>query len=76
MKHVQTYGAEVPRPGRDGLNQRDDDEDRRSINQKLQDYIDDVWDGWFKNIPIENARGRDFSYELALYDEFQDQSAR
>ena len=25
-------------------------------------------------IPIENARGRDFAYELAIYDEFQDQS--
>ena len=26
------------------------------------------------NIPIEHARGRDFAYELAIYDEFQDQT--
>lgn len=76
LEYVQTHGADVPRPSREVSSQEDPEEDHRSINQKLQDYIDDIWDGWFKNIPIENARGRDFSYELALYDEFQDQSAR
>lgn len=75
LKHIQTYGAEVPRPGWNNIDQDSDKEGHRSINQQLQDYIDDVWDGWFKNIPIENARGRDFSYELSIYDEFQDQSA-
>ena len=25
-------------------------------------------------MPVESARGRDFSYEIALYDEFQDQN--
>ena len=33
-----------------------------------------IWSNWFTNIPIENARGRDFAYEIALYDEFQDQN--
>lgn len=46
----------------------------RSIKQRLKDHVEMIWDNWFSNIPIENARGRDFSYELAIYDEFQDQS--
>jgi phosphate starvation-inducible PhoH-like protein len=33
-----------------------------------------IWSNWFSSVPIENARGRDFSYELVIYDEFQDQS--
>ncbi len=33
-----------------------------------------IWDNWFSSVPIENARGRDFAYELAIYDEFQDQN--
>lgn len=47
---------------------------KRSIKAKLKDQIDLIWDNFFSNIPIENARGRDFAYELAIYDEFQDQS--
>ena len=52
----------------------DDEADRRSIKAKLTDRVDLIWDNWFSNIPIEHARGRDFSYELAIYDEFQDQN--
>ena len=33
-----------------------------------------IWQNWFVSVPIENARGRDFSHELAIYDEFQDQN--
>ena len=53
-----------------------DDEapEKRSIKAKLEDRVNLLWDNWFSNIPIENARGRDFSYELAIYDEFQDQT--
>lgn len=46
-----------------------------SIKSKLNDRISNIWENWFSSIPIENARGRDFSFELAIYDEFQDQSA-
>ena len=42
--------------------------------RSLKDRVELIWDNWFSSIPIENARGRDFSYELAIYDEFQDQS--
>lgn len=48
--------------------------EKRSIKAKLTDRVDLIWDNWFSNIPIENARGRDFSFELAIYDEFQDQN--
>ncbi len=44
------------------------------IKARLKERVDLIWDNWFSNIPIENARGRDFAYELAIYDEFQDQS--
>ncbi len=47
----------------------------RSLKTKLKDCVDLIWDNWFSNVPIEYARGRDFSYELAIYDEFQDQNA-
>ena len=48
--------------------------ERKSIKQALENQVNSIWENWFSNIPIENARGRDFSYELAIYDEFQDQS--
>lgn len=73
LKNLQTNGAEVPQP-KTG-NPAIDEEDHRSINQKLHDKVNAIWDGWFSNLPIESARGRDFSYEVALYDEFQDQNA-
>jgi len=49
--------------------------DKRSLKARLEDHVGLIWENWFSNIPIWNARGRDFSYELALYDEFQDQTA-
>lgn len=48
--------------------------EKTPIKARLKDRVDLIWDNWFSNIPIENARGRDFAYELAIYDEFQDQS--
>ena len=52
----------------------DDCQEKKSIKAKLKDRVELIWNNWFSSIPIENARGRDFSYELAIYDEFQDQS--
>lgn len=46
-----------------------------SIKTKLKDRVDLIWENWFSSVPIENARGRDFAQELAIYDEFQDQNA-
>lgn len=68
LKDLQEHGAKAPRPA-------NPDEDNRSIRQKLCDRVDAIWDAWYSNLPIESARGRDFSYEVALYDEFQDQNA-
>ena len=50
--------------------------EKRSIKAKLEDRVNLIWENWFTSTPIENARGRDFSYELAIYDEFQDQNSR
>lgn len=54
--------------------QSEDAQNKRSIKSKLKDRVELIWDNWFSSIPIENARGRDFAYELAIYDEFQDQN--
>ena len=69
LKSLQEHGAKVPKPS------ENPGEDNRSIRQKLHARVDAIWDAWFSNFPIESARGRDFSYEVALYDEFQDQNA-
>ena len=56
---------------------RDEDDEapeKRSIKARLEDRVELIWSNWFSSVPIENARGRDFSYELAIYDEFQDQT--
>ena len=47
---------------------------QRSLKEKLIQRVNLIWNSWFSNLPIESARGRDFSYELALYDVFQDQN--
>lgn len=52
----------------------DEDNEKQSINDKLQAKINLIWRLFFRNIPVEKARGLDFSCELMLYDEFQDQS--
>ena len=53
----------------------DDAPDKRSIKVRLKEQVDLIWDNWFSNIPVESARGRDFAYEVAIYDEAQDQNA-
>ncbi|MBR2836776.1 PhoH family protein [Candidatus Saccharibacteria bacterium] len=52
----------------------EDDCQPMSFNDKIQARIGLLWQMFFRNIPVEKARGLDFAYELALYDEFQDQS--
>lgn len=48
----------------------------RSIKERLNERVDLIWDKNFTSMPIDYARGLDFSYELAIYDEFQDQNNR
>ena len=59
-----------------GLDDRGADGGSRktSLKAKLENHAELIWENWFSNIPIEVARGRDFSYELAFYDEAQDQN--
>ena len=52
----------------------DEEESIQSLNDKLQAKIDMIWRLFFRNIPVDKARGLDFACELVLYDEFQDQS--
>ncbi len=66
-------GAEAKKKAKAQGNDEETPE-KRSIKAKLADRVDLIWDNWFSNIPIEHARGRDFSFELAIYDEFQDQN--
>ena len=52
----------------------EDAADKRSIKACLKDKVDMIFGNWYTIVPIDHARGRDFAYELAIYDEFQDQS--
>lgn len=45
------------------------------LRARLEDHVEVIWENWFNSVPIEVARGRDFSYEIAIYDEAQDQSS-
>ena len=55
--------------------QRNSDQQRqKSVKRRLEDQVENIWSNWFSNIPIAYARGRDFSYEFVIYDEFQDQN--
>jgi predicted ribonuclease YlaK len=47
-----------------------------SLKAKLADHVDLIWSNWFSSIPICFARGRDFANELAIFDEFQDQTVK
>lgn len=47
---------------------------QKSIKARLKNQVELIWENWFDNVPIEYARGRDFAYEVAIYDEFQDQN--
>lgn len=50
--------------------------DKRSIKKQITENVNQWWDSWFENIPIYHARGRDFTREIAIFDEFQDQNRR
>ena len=68
----QQFGANGNKPKK---NPEDIGSELGMLRSRLQDRVNMIWDNWFSNVPIEVARGRDFAYELAIYDEFQDQNA-
>ena len=76
LENLRKYGAECKSTSKKCSCDTQDDEaqSKRSIKSRLKDRVDLIWENWFSSIPIENARGRDFAYELAIYDEFQDQN--
>ncbi len=82
LEALKKFGQEVKAAENKGASKKcscengqdEDVQNKRSIKSKLKDRVDLIWENWFSSIPIENARGRDFAYELAIYDEFQDQN--
>ncbi|MCL1840026.1 PhoH family protein [Candidatus Saccharibacteria bacterium] len=55
---------------------KDKDKPEKSVKKRLAGQVNEIWENWFDNIAIAHAGGRDFAYQVALYDEFQDQSRR
>lgn len=49
-------------------------DEKKSIKKQILDQVEGFWGSWFENIPIYYARGRDFTQEFAIFDEFQDQN--
>ena len=47
---------------------------KKSLKKCLDERADKIFEDCFSSIPINFARGRDFAHQLAIYDEFQDQS--
>lgn len=45
-----------------------------SVKMEVDSRVELIWRNWYSVVPIENARGRDFAHELAIFDEFQDQT--
>lgn len=72
LEVLQKFGTDKKKSKPKDTN--DDAPEKKSIKARLKDRVDMIWENWFSNIPIEHARGRDFAYELAIYDEFQDQT--
>lgn len=76
LENQQNFGADSDKKPRKKNNGRGGEQpsDGERLKNWLKDQVDLIWDRWFDNVPIEHARGRDFSHDLAIYDEFQDQS--
>ena len=73
LENLRKFGA-TKKPGRYNDDSDDESPSKRSIKARLKDKVDLTWDNWFSSIPVQKARGRDFSHEFAIYDEFQDQN--
>lgn len=86
LERLRKFGAGGAENGKkNGKKKRAEDESdephektsgKTSIKTRLHDQVEMIWGNWFESVPIENARGRDFAYQLAIYDEFQDQNAK
>lgn len=79
LENLRKFGTGKKAASKSGGSSESDDSsggsEKRSIKEQLKDRVELIWNNWFSSVPIENARGRDFAHELAIYDEFQDQNA-
>lgn len=73
LEKLRKFGTDKKKQPKSS-NGGEDNADKRSIKAYLKDRVDMIFDNWFTIVPIEFARGRDFAYELVIYDEFQDQN--
>lgn len=75
LENHEKYGA-TDKPSRKSSYNREDEcaNGKCRVLSKANDKVENIWKNWFESVPIEHARGRDFSHELAIYDEFQDQN--
>ena len=74
LESLQKFGADWRSKKSGNEPGGEDVTEKKSIKIKLKDRVNMIWDNWFSSVPIDNARGRDFAHELAIYDEFQDQN--
>lgn len=78
LKNQQQHAPESDLSGnnssKNGKSNGNGSKNGTSIKTRLRDKVNNIWDNIFSSVPIENARGRDFSHEIVIYDEFQDQS--
>lgn len=81
LGQLQKYGDTDAPPRKKGKRRDSDDgsysnsKTGSSLKSRLKDKVENIWSNTFSSVPIDNARGRDFSHELVIYDEFQDQNA-
>ena len=75
---LRKFGAPSGKDASKSNGERDSNtQAKKSLEERLHDVVNLTYNNWFGDpIPIEYARGRDFSYQIALYDEFQDQNFR
>lgn len=70
----KSSASNKPRHSKYDSDHKKDKKDKKSFLSQVDEEVDDVWNAWFRNIPIYLARGLSFPSRLVLYDEFQDQS--
>ncbi|MBR3249029.1 PhoH family protein [Candidatus Saccharibacteria bacterium] len=79
LSDFRKYGAGSKAKSKNGKGESDNsnvEPGGGSIRARLESKVDNIWGNWFISLRIEHARGRDFSNQIAIYDEFQDQNTK
>lgn len=77
LAHLEQFGATDRAKNGQATDDMNAPNGSKSLKAKLEERVDLVYSNWFgAPIPVEHARGRDFSHEFVIYDEFEDQSIR